>query len=187
MNIDKYLKQVNNNPLITTISLANPIPTARVIQCVAPLKTVVPLNELKGAYQAHFPRNKPGQASFCLAINRLDNGRFGYAQQLYNPQKDRSVRLPQLEELDESQLYDRLKKLSAYTGDLKKLMEREKERIARELTYRNRLKAIEQLVGEQRSKMETMNRLREAIDPCTKGKGKAEERPIDLPVKVRME
>ena len=137
VNIDKYLHLLEKGaPQEVMVTIEDEKANAKIYQCIDILKTIIPLNSENGQAVAKFPnrsvrKSEQMEDSYCLAIAKNQDGLF-YSERKYNPYATDHVYL-KWEEIDEDELYSRLKKLSPHNSALVKSLKEEKERIDRQL------------------------------------------------------
>lgn len=127
MNIDAYLHELSKGEKIVSVDAAHNGNT-KIYQTVNSLQTLVPLNNSKGNFEAHFPTSslvEQFKNSACLAMERLDDGRFFLAVQDFNPYTTEVVKLSGGKVYSERELKNELEILFPYGQMLSVAIDRE--------------------------------------------------------------
>lgn len=200
VNIDAYLHLLSYGEQIVSIDAQRSLPNVRVFQCINFVKTVVPLNNLDGKYEAHFPKEgQEGSESmkdtYCVGIQQ-ENNQLYFSEKKYNPYIDKTIHLDWAS-VTELELHNKLRQISPMNDVLITGLNKEKENIAKEIERRKEQEKLDSIKkikeAEYRKEQERLNAIIEAkqleiakenafiqslidkINPCNPDFGKEEE------------
>lgn len=137
MNIDVYLKSLNNGSVDVNVLVNNPrkdIEHIKIYQCINPLKTIVPLNLNLGKVLARFPAANHSEAvrskaACVIGIQWTKNGDLLFADLQFNPYKVGLLELS-WERISSDELHKRLRVLNN-TKDLIKHVKKQEDIIVK--------------------------------------------------------
>lgn len=101
MNIDMYLKSIEQNPVEVEIWVnnnQNSGENVKIYQCINSLKTIIPLRQEYNKCNAKFPNETHKEAeqastTYALGLKWDENGEILFAEQAYNPYKEKTITL----------------------------------------------------------------------------------------------
>lgn len=154
VNIDAYYHILSNGEQIVSIDTQRSLQNIRIYQCINFVKTIIPLNNMDGMYEAHFPKEgKEGSESmkdtYCVGIQK-DSDQLYFSEKRYNPYIDKTIYLDWVT-ITEVDLYSRLKQMSPMNDVLIKALDNEKENIAKEIERRK-----------EKERIDSINKIKEA-------------------------
>lgn len=173
MNIDCYLHLLGKNDVIVEINSKEKDNDVKVYQCINVLKTIIPLAEVEGKMEAHFPeKGKEGSLemkdTYCVGIHK-DKDQLYYSEKQYNPYSENEIQL-EWNPVTERELYNKLVQLSPINDVLAKSLKEEIRKITLEQEYRNEKKQLETEIQNLQNKIAKENAfiqsLIDKINPC---------------------
>lgn len=173
MNIDCYLHLLGKNDVIVAINPQEKDSDVKVYQCINVLKTVIPLAEVEGKMEAHFPeKGKEGSMemkdTYCVGIHK-EKEQLYYSEKQYNPYSENEIQL-NWNPVTERELYNKLVQLSPINDVLAKSLKEEIHKITLEQEYRNEKKQLETEIQNLQNRIAKENAfiqsLIDKINPC---------------------